>query len=86
MRTEIKKPEKIVFLKVKIHKMNDIETLTYQITKVARYLSKRYGLDPSRFLTKTGYVNEDFILDKFTVRLTIINKNKQNESRNRINN
>ena len=76
MKKEIKKPEKIVFLKVKINKMNGTDSLGYQITKVARYLSKRYGLDPSRFLCKIGYADDDFINDKFTIRLTLRNKSK----------
>lgn len=62
---------KIYFLlKVKDSKLKDEKKLSLQISKVANYLAQKHNYDFNSICYKKGTIDNDFIYNRFTIRIT----------------
>jgi len=59
----------VIILKAKESKYNDPEKLIVQICRVAEYLTQRYRLGGLVNECNIGTVDDDFVLNRFTVKL-----------------
>ena len=64
---------KVVVLKFRYSKVNNTKKLTDQVLKVVAYLANRYGYDPKLTKTQIGLVNDDFLMNKYTIKITLLN-------------
>jgi len=60
----------IIYLKVNKHKIDLHEKFYRQFQKISDYLIKRKNLDIENYSLLLGMVNDDFIKNKITLKIT----------------